>query len=118
MDKERPKAFSDLLKLSSLGLEMGGAVVIGLLMGTWLDRQFGTEPWLTFVFLGFGLVAAGKAVYRAVRKGLSEEAFEEARQEAEQEAEQEAGQGTGQMAGPNAGPKAGKEARQDDGREQ
>lgn len=114
MDKERPKAFYDLLKLSSLGLEMGAAVVIGLLMGTWLDRQFGTEPWLTFVFLGFGLVAAGKAVYRAVRKGLSEEAFEEARQEAEQEA----GQVADQVAGPNAGPKAGKEARQDDGREQ
>jgi ATP synthase protein I len=114
MDKERPKAFYDLLKLSSLGLEMGAAVVIGLLMGTWLDRQFGTEPWLTFVFLGFGLVAAGKAVYRAVRKGLSEEAFEEARQEAEQEA----GQGTGPDAGPNSGPNSGKEAGQDDGREQ
>jgi len=106
MGKERPKAFYDLLKLSSLGLEMGAAVVIGLLMGTWLDRQFGTEPWLTFVFLGFGLVAAGKAVYRAVRRGLSEEAFEEARQEAEQEA----GQETGKV----AGPKAGKVARQDD----
>jgi ATP synthase protein I len=106
MDKERPKAFYDLLKLSSLGLEMGAAVVIGLLMGVWLDRQFGTEPWLTFVFLGFGLVAAGKAVYRAIRKGLLEEAFEEARQEAEREA----GQGTG--------PKTGKEAGQDDGREQ
>ena len=90
---------------------MGAAVIIGLLMGTWLDRQFGTEPWLTFVFLGFGLVAAGKAVYRAIRKGLSEEAFEEARQEAEQEAEQEAGP----EAGPNAG---GKEAGQDDRREQ
>ena len=106
MDKERPKAFYDLLKLSSLGLEMGAAVVIGLLMGTWLDRQFGTEPWLTFVFLGFGLVAAGKSVYRAVRKGLSEEAFEEARQEA------------GQVAGPKAGPNSGKETGQDDGREQ
>ena len=106
MGKEKPRAYYDLLKLSSLGLEMGAAVIIGLLMGTWLDRQFGTEPWLTFVFLGFGLVAAGKAVYRAIRKGLSEEAFEEARQEAEQEA------------GPKAGPKAGKEAGQDDGREQ
>jgi ATP synthase protein I len=99
----KPRAHYELLKLSSLGLEMGGAVVIGLLMGVWLDRRFGTEPWLTFVFLGFGFVAAGKAVYKAVRKGLSEEAFEEARQEAEQEA------------GPNAGPKAGKEAGQDDG---
>ena len=106
MGKEKPRAYYDLLKLSSLGLEMGAAVIIGLLMGTWLDRQFGTEPWLTFVFLGFGLVAAGKAVYRAIRKGLSEEAFEEARQEAEQEA------------GPNAGPNAGKETGQGDGREQ
>ena len=102
MGKEKPRAYYELLKLSSLGLEMGAAVIIGLLMGTWLDRQFGTEPWLTFVFLGFGLVAAGKAVYRAIRKGLSEEAFEEARQEAEQ------------VAGPNAG----KETGQDDGREQ
>jgi ATP synthase protein I len=90
MGKEKPRALYDLLKLSSLGLEMGAAVIIGLLMGTWLDRRFSTQPWLTFVFLGFGLVAAGKAVYRAILQGTFEE---------------------------EAGPEAGKEAGQDDGNE-
>ncbi len=87
----KPRAYYDLLKLSSLGLEMGGAVVIGLLMGAWLDRRFGTEPWLTFVFLGFGFAAAGKAVYRAIRKGVFEEEFEKGGQEAGKEAGQDDG---------------------------
>ncbi|MDT8395666.1 MAG: AtpZ/AtpI family protein [bacterium] len=59
--------------MSSLGLEMGAAVVIGLLFGTWLDGRFGTRPWLTLIFLGFGFAAAIKAVVRALRKGVFEE---------------------------------------------
>ena len=69
----KPRALYELLKLSSLGLEMGAAVVIGLLAGSWLDRQFDTTPWLTLLFLGFGFAAAGKAVARALRKGIFEE---------------------------------------------
>ena len=69
----KPRALYELLKLSSLGLEMGAAVVIGLLMGSWLDGRFGTNPWLTLLFLGFGFAAAAKAVVRAIRKGAFEE---------------------------------------------
>ena len=67
------RALYDLLKLSSLGLEMGAAVVIGLLIGSWLDGRFGTTPWLTLLFLAFGFAAAAKAVIRALRKGIFEE---------------------------------------------
>jgi ATP synthase protein I len=67
------RGFYDLLKYSSLGLEMGAAVVIGLLCGVFLDRKLGTEPWLTFVFLGFGFAAAAKAVIRAIRSGIFED---------------------------------------------
>ncbi|UCG38503.1 MAG: AtpZ/AtpI family protein [bacterium] len=66
----RSQFLRDLLKFSTLGLEMGAAVVIGLLMGVYLDRQFGTRPWLTMVFLGFGFAAAARAVIRAVKAGL------------------------------------------------
>jgi ATP synthase protein I len=69
----KPRALYDLLKLSSLGLEMGAAVVIGLLVGVWLDGRFGTNPWLTLLFLGFGFAAAAKAVIRVLRKGFFEE---------------------------------------------
>ena len=69
----KPRALYELLKLSSLGLEMGAAVVIGLLVGLWLDNRLGTNPWLTLLFLGFGFAAAAKSVLRAIRKGIFEE---------------------------------------------
>lgn len=69
----KSKSAFELLKLSSLGLEMGAAVVIGLLIGSWLDRHFDTNPWLTLLFLGFGFAAATKSVVRALRKGIFEE---------------------------------------------
>jgi ATP synthase protein I len=69
----KPRALYELLKLSSLGLEMGAAVVIGLLVGLWLDNRLGTNPWLTLLFLGFGFAAAAKSVVRAIRKGIFEE---------------------------------------------
>ena len=69
----KSKAFWELLKLSSLGLEMGAAVIIGLLVGMWLDKKFSTEPWLMLLFLAFGFTAAGKAVARAIKKGVLED---------------------------------------------
>ena len=69
----KPSPLYDLLKLSSLGLEMGSAVIIGLLVGMWLDKQFATEPWLMLLFLAFGFTAAAKAVVRAIRKGVFED---------------------------------------------
>ena len=67
----RSKEFYDLLKLSSLGLEMGIAVVIGLLAGMYLDSKFDTSPWLTIFFTGCGFAAAGKAIFRALRNSMA-----------------------------------------------
>jgi ATP synthase protein I len=56
------------LQSSSVGLEMGLSVLIGLLAGWWLDDTFGTSPWLMLLFIGFGLAAGFRAVLRAVAK--------------------------------------------------
>lgn len=56
------------LSASSVGLELGVAVVVALLFGMWLDRRLGTQPWLMLVFLGFGLVAGFRNVLRAVAR--------------------------------------------------
>jgi len=69
----RSTVFSDLLKFGTLGLEMGAAVVIGLLMGMYLDRRFNSEPWLTLVFLGFGFIAAVRNLLRALKRGIYNE---------------------------------------------
>jgi F0F1-type ATP synthase assembly protein I len=68
----RPEGY-DLLKYGSLGLEMGAAVVIGLLIGQALDRWLGTAPWLTAFFLVLGFAAAVRSVWRAARSSLSKD---------------------------------------------
>jgi len=64
----------DALSASSVGLELGLSVIIGLLIGYGLDAKLGTTPWLMLVFLGFGLVAGFRGVLRAV--GRAERAAE------------------------------------------
>lgn len=57
-----------LLSYSSLGLEMGFCVVIGLAAGHYLDEYFSTGPYLTIIFMVFGIVAAFRAVYSAYKR--------------------------------------------------
>lgn len=62
------RQFYHVLSASSVGLELGLSVVLGVLIGRWLDGRFGTEPWLMLVFLVLGLVAGFRGVLRAVRR--------------------------------------------------
>src|SRR3569623_2087453 len=53
----KTKRAYNALSASSVGLELGIAVIVGVLGGMWLDSHFGTTPWLMLLFLVFGLVA-------------------------------------------------------------
>jgi ATP synthase protein I len=64
----KTRGYMQVLSLTSVGIEMAVSVVIGLFVGQWLDRKAGTEPLFLFVFLLIGCAAAGKAVWRAVKK--------------------------------------------------
>jgi ATP synthase protein I len=66
-----------LISYSSLGLEMGLSVAIGLGMGYFLDSYFKTYPYLTIVFMFFGIGASMKALYMAWKKAEKEERKEE-----------------------------------------
>jgi len=54
--------------LSTVGLSMGIAIGIGALVGHYLDKKFGTAPWLFFIFLGFGVAAAFRNLYIMYKK--------------------------------------------------
>ena len=46
------------------------AIAIGWWMGQLLDRWLGTTPWLTRVFVVFGLAAGVLNVYRTVSRAM------------------------------------------------
>lgn len=58
----------DYLRHSAVGIEMGLSVVVGLLVGWFLDDYFGTEPWLLLLFLILGMVAGFRSMLRAARR--------------------------------------------------
>jgi F0F1-type ATP synthase assembly protein I len=51
----------------SVGIEVAVAIAIGYFGGGWLDRKFGTAPWLTYIGFAAGIGAAIKALVRVTR---------------------------------------------------
>jgi len=58
----------ELLQYSSHGLEMGICVVIGIVIGYFLDKYFHTSPYLTIIFMLFGVAAAVKTAIRLIKQ--------------------------------------------------
>lgn len=73
MGENRKELFRLVSKFSTIGLEMGFSVVIGLLIGIYLDRYFKTEPWMTIVFLLFGVAAAFRVIIRVAKESRQED---------------------------------------------
>lgn len=68
MDEETKKYLRQLAGASTIGLEVGLSIFIGLGIGVWLDRRFDTFPWLAIVFMVLGVVAGFLNFYRFVKK--------------------------------------------------
>lgn len=61
------KARSELMRaitaFSQIGVTIIACVLVGVLLGRWLDNLLGTSPWLLLVFSLFGAGAALKALF-------------------------------------------------------
>lgn len=72
--QKKLKAARRLAEASSIGIAFPLALGIGYLWGSWMDRVFGTAPYLTYLFTGFGVVAGFvNAVRVALRLSREEE---------------------------------------------
>jgi ATP synthase protein I len=59
-----PETVRTIGALSTVGFSFVLAIVMGAAIGWWLDKTFGTSPWLFFLFFVFGIVAGILNVYR------------------------------------------------------
>jgi ATP synthase protein I len=63
-----PGTWKALGELSSVGLALVIATVIGLVGGYYADRLLGTSPWLLLLGLTLGIVAGFVNLFRSVNR--------------------------------------------------
>jgi len=68
MKKRDLKYLKELAYFSSVGLSVAFAIFIGLGMGIWLDKKFDSNPWMTLIFLGLGIIAGFRNIGLAIKK--------------------------------------------------
>jgi ATP synthase protein I len=66
--KETREMFRDLGFYSSLGFSVALSIFIGLALGIFIDRRFGTGPWFLFIGLILGIAAAYRNIGLAIKK--------------------------------------------------
>ena len=63
-DQRKRRQARWFLEASSLGWIFPISIALGIGIGWWLDKLFGTRPWLTAVFGAFGIIAAFVQLFR------------------------------------------------------
>jgi ATP synthase protein I len=70
---DKKETLYSFLTYGTLGLEMGLSLVIGLAIGYYLDRRFGTAPIFLIIFMIFGILAGMKRIYTLWKKAERED---------------------------------------------
>jgi ATP synthase protein I len=72
MADHRPNLRYEILRqfgrLGAIGLHLVLGTFAGLAIGYFLDRALGTNPWLTLLFLGFGIAAGFVNLFRVTQR--------------------------------------------------
>ena len=70
MDKETKQIVIQMASVSTIGIAMVLAIFGCFFLGRWLDRQLGTEPYLTLFFLLIGIAAGFRNIYVLIKRYL------------------------------------------------
>jgi ATP synthase protein I len=70
MGEDRQRLIRSMGFLSSLGISMVAATLIGLAMGYYLDKWLKTSPWFTLAFLVLGIISGFRNIYILTNREL------------------------------------------------
>lgn len=71
MEEKDRQLIRTLAVLSTVGISMVAATVLGLFIGYQVDRWLDTSPWFTALFLLIGIIAGFRNLFYYVRKSQS-----------------------------------------------
>ncbi len=77
MEEDRRQLYKSLGFLSTIGLSMVAATMIGLAIGYNLDRWLNTSPWLSLLFLCFGIAAGFRNIFILANRELKRQQQED-----------------------------------------
>lgn len=63
------RARRELMRYASVGVELAAAVVVGCLLGYWVDRRLDTLPWGLLTGAAIGVIGG---LYNLIRPALKE----------------------------------------------
>lgn len=66
-DRERLAGLRQIALLTTIPAILMVGPVLGWWFGSYLDRRFGTAPYLMITFLALGFVASGKETWRLIK---------------------------------------------------
>jgi ATP synthase protein I len=72
-DKGTKRTAFRLVYASSIGISMVIAIFGSLYLGLWLDKKFGTSPYLTLLLLFMGVVAGFRNIYVMIKRSIDAE---------------------------------------------
>lgn len=70
--KKDKKTLLGAMKYSVIGIEFGLSVVVGALIGYFLDLYLGTDPWMFIFWFFCGIIAGFRTLYRVSKRFLNE----------------------------------------------
>jgi len=75
--RKKDKAWRNAWFTASVGLEVAGCIVVGLLVGYFADNKLDTYPIIMIVGFSVGVAAAGKALWRVIKREMNDGNSEE-----------------------------------------
>lgn len=63
-------SFRSIMNLMTVGTTLVACIVVGYLLGSFLDRRLGTSPWLVVVGVLLGTTAGFVGLFRMVSRNL------------------------------------------------
>jgi ATP synthase protein I len=71
-DKEKKKMYLTVADLSTMGFAVVLSIVVGLVIGIYLDSRFGTEPIFTLLLIFGGILSGFRIMYKTYIRFFNE----------------------------------------------